>query len=245
MLFKRTTFILALLLLGSSWPLMAQETAEIDADDDVISIINGMPPLHVLIDSAIIHSPYIKFQNAEIIRNQFKIRTVRNNWTKNLGLSGDVIYGTYDYLATDPNTGATTINNQVETRYGTGINIRLPLYDALNRKTEVQIATLELEQADYVKEQKILEIRQLVINQYYRVLLNHRLVSIHNKNKQSTEVQMQLIKKEFTNGQIKVEEYARMTEFYNNSIVDYEKALSELTNSLMILQELVGFKFQF
>ncbi|MBT3423952.1 MAG: TolC family protein [Bacteroidetes bacterium] len=222
------------------------ETISSDADEvnEVSQILKSLPPLHVLIDSAIINSPLIKFQDAEIMKNQYKIRLSKTNWTRNFGLSGDVVYGTYDALSWNPNTGTSTINTQVETRYGTGLYIRLPLSDALNRKSEIGIAEVELLEAKIIKQQREKEITQLVIEQYNRVILNERLVSILNKNKQALIIQKQLIEKQFTNGQIRIEEYAQMTELYNNAVVGYEQAKAELTTTYLVLQEIVGIKFQ-
>ena len=146
-------------------------------------------------------------------------------------------------LSLNPNTGGSTINSQVQTRFGTGVYFRLPLYDAINRKNEVRIAEIELDEAKFVKEQKILELRQLVIAQYNTVVLKERLLRILSNNEQSTSLQVKMIEKQFTNGNATIEELARLTEIYNNSIINNETAKVELTVAYLILQELVGIKF--
>lgn len=206
-------------------------------------IVKLLPPLQTIIDSAIANSPYLKYQNAEIIRQQFKLRTTKQEWTKNIGFSTDVIYGTWDYMTMNPSTGTTYLSNQVETRYGIGAYIRLPLFDAISRKNQIEIQRLELEEAKFVKEQKIKEIRNLVIEQYYRVLLNQELVNIQNKNRHSAEIQAQMIEKQFINGQATVEELARVNEIFNSAQVEYEKAKSDLITSYILLQELAGISF--
>lgn len=210
---------------------------------DSLNIVKLLPPLQTIIDSATANSPYLQYQNAEIIKQQFRLRTVKQDWTKNLGLSTDVIYGTWDYMTMNPSTGTTFLSNQVETRYGIGVYFRLPLYDAVSRKNNIEIQRLEIEEAKLVKEQKIREIRNLVIEQYYKIILFQNLVNIHNKNRQSAEVQVKMIEKQFVNGQATVEELARVTEIYNNALVEYEKAKSDLTTSYMLLQELAGINF--
>jgi|GEM_PF-6401118 len=91
-------------------------------------------------------------------------------------------------MTMNPNAGTTSISTQAETRYGAGVYFRLPLSDALTRKSNIEIARLELEEAKAVKEQKIIEIRNLVISQYNLVVLNQSLLNILNKNRQSCEV---------------------------------------------------------
>jgi len=54
---------------------------------------------------------------------------------------------------------------------------------------------------------------------------------------------MQLIEKQFLNGQATVEELSRVTDIYYNSLVEYEKAKSELNTAYLLLQELVGMTF--
>jgi len=65
---------LFLLLLGSS-VLNAQ-------DNNADNLVSNLPPLQVLIDSALIKSPYLKYQNAEIIKQQFKLRIAKQDWSK-------------------------------------------------------------------------------------------------------------------------------------------------------------------
>jgi len=212
-------------------------------DTTINNIVQYLPSLQTMIDSSIIKSPYLRYQNAEIIRQQFKLKISKQDWTKNIGFSGDVIYGTWDYMSMNPNAGTTSITSQEETRYGFGIYIRLPLSDAVTRKSNIEIARLELEEAKAVKEQKIMEIKNLVISQYNLVVLNQQLVNIQNKNKQNAEIQMNMMEKEFVNGQATVEELSRVTQIYNSALVDYEKAKADLTTSYLLLQELVGIKF--
>jgi outer membrane protein TolC len=233
---------LFLLIIGlsSSTSLWAQNQDEVE---EIASIVDKLPPLQALIDSAILNSPAIKFQDAEILKNQLNIRITKNNWTKNLGINGDFLYGTYDNLSLDPATGTSTINTKVESRYATGIFIRLPLYDAINTKNEVGIASYELEQAKQLKESRIQAVRQLVINQYYDVVYNERLLNILSRNQQSADLQLQMAEKQFTNGQISIEDLARITEINNDALVSFEKAKIELNTSYLILQEIVGFTF--
>jgi len=233
---NRYFLIYFLLLLFTILKVRAQDT-------NSYNLVSNLPPLQVLIDSALIKSPYLKYQNAEIIKQQFKLRIAKQDWSKNIGFSGDVIYGTWDHMTMNPNAGTTSISTQAETRYGAGLYLRLPLSDALTRKSTVEIARLELEEAKAIKEQKVVEIRNLVISQYNQVVLNQSLLIILNKNRQSCEVQLKLIEKQFLNGQATVEELSRVTDIYYNSLVEYERVKSDLNTAYLLLQELVGMAF--
>ncbi|MBK9392023.1 MAG: TolC family protein [Bacteroidetes bacterium] len=81
-----------------------------------------------------------------------------------------------------------------------------------------------------------------MITQYNDVLLKQRILKIKSRNMGNARINMDMVEAEFKNGQIPVSEYARISEMTSSSEADFETARSELTTSVMILEEMVGFK---
>ncbi len=214
-------------------------------EDDISDYI---PPLTALIDSAIIHSPLLKAQDAQIYINKYEIKTAKREWTRNLGLETNIKYGSYDNLqvsqySEDPENPSAFLATNTQTRFSTGIYVKFPFFYLYDRRNQVKIAQEELTQARFDKERMIYELRQLVIQVYNQMLLAQNLVKIHNENSISTDLQVQMAEKMFTNGQLPVSELARLKDIHTRSLINLEQSKSEFQNSFMILEEIVGIKF--
>ena len=211
--------------------------------DDISSKIL---PLEMLIDSAITHNASIQVRDLQIIANNCRLKTNRVDWTKNIGMQADLRYGNfYSYSANtsggiEPPAVATSTN---ETRYGAALYVKFPLYDFVNRKTQLKLASVEVEQARGMAEMQRDETRQLVIRQYNDLILKQRLLRLKNKSLVTSRINMQMADKEFSNGIIPLSEYARISEIVLRSESDFENSRMDFLTAYMILEEIVGMKF--
>ena len=174
------------------------------------------------------------------------IKTQQNFWLRNLGLQADTRYGTFDNFSTIANAGSTTLQSITnrQLNYGAGLFIKLPVFDVVNRKTQIKQAKAEMEQANYLQQAQADEIRQIVIRQYEELLLKQKLLSIRSQNLGSAIVNTQMVEKEFRNGVIPVFEYVRLSDMTSRIKSEYEMAKSEFIVSKKILEEIVGFSFK-
>lgn len=222
----------------------AQESKSFDLlNDDIESIL---PPLKTIIDSAITNNPYVKFRDLQIEANRSKLRSDRSLWVKNIGIQSDVRYGTFDNFSTNTAEGQNpsllaTRSNQFN--YGVGAYIKFPIYDIVNRKNQIKFSQAELEQAQNMAELQRDELRQTVIKQYNEVILNQRLYKISSKYLETCRISMEMVEKEFLNGVVNITEYSRISDIFSKTQSDYESAKINFRTSFMILEEIVGFKF--
>ena len=211
--------------------------------DDIESIL---PPLETIIDSAISNSPYVKFRDLQIDVNGYKLKSDRTLWMKNLGIQTDVRYGTFDNFSTNTAEGQNpaliaTRSNQLN--YGAGAYIKLPLYDFMNRKNQIRLAKAEVDQAQNLSLVQRNEVRQLVIKQYNDLIIKSRILKIKLKYAETSKINMEMVEKEFLNGIIAVSEYARISESVSRTETDIETAKIDFRTAYMILEEIVGVKF--
>ena len=211
--------------------------------DDIESIL---PPLETIIDSAISNSPYVKFRDLQIDVNGYKLKADRTLWMKNLGIQTDVRYGTFDNFSTNTAEGQNpaliaTRSNQLN--YGAGAYIKLPLYDFMNRKNQIRLAKAEVDQAQNLSLVQRNEVRQLVIKQYNDLIIKSRILKIKLKYAETSKINMEMVEKEFLNGIIAVSEYARISESVSRTETDIETAKIDFRTAYMILEEIVGVKF--
>lgn len=242
---RRIVYSLLLVCL-SSFPvaIIAQDEAGFDLMKDDIS--KNIPPLEVLIDSAIAQDPYILFRDLQVIVNDCKLKASKVDWTRNVGVQTDIRYGNYyNYSINssggiDPPPVATTRN---ETKYGAALYLNLPFYTLVNRRNQIKLATAEIDQAQQMAYVQRNEKRQLIIKQYNALILSQRLIRIKAKYLETSNLNMLMVEKQFSNGVISVTEYARISEIVTRITTDYENARMDFLTNYMILEELVGMKF--
>jgi len=205
----------------------------------------SIPPLNNLIDSALQHNALVNFRTLEIKAKEANLSSQRTYWLRNMGVQGDTRYGNIDAFSTNANGVSSNVLNSStrQLNYAIGVYVKIPIYDLVNRKTQIKSATAELEQARYMATAQQDELRQLVIRQYYDLLLKQKLVGIRSLNLGSATANMEMIEKQFRNGVIPVAEYVRISDITARIQGDYEMAKSDFLLSKKILEELAGFSF--
>lgn len=227
----------------SMMPLIAQKTTGQDSLSAEFTV--NLPPLAALIDSSMKYYPMIKLRIQAIEAKEANLKSQQISWVKNFGIQSDIRYGTFDIFSTTTAEGQNpamyaTQNSQLN--YGIGAFLKIPIYDILNRKHQVDLAKSELEQAESMADAQRAELRQLVIKQYNEVLLKQKLLQIQSKKLSNAKINMDMVETRFRNGQIPVDEYVRILDIATGTEANYESAKSEYTVSFMILEEIVGFK---
>ena len=222
----------------------SQESKEFDLMKD--NIESMLPPLETIIDSAIAKNPYVKFRDLQIEVNQYKLKDSRTQWTRDMGVQTDIRYGTFDNFSTNTSGGqnpALIASRSSQTNYGAGAYIKLPLYDVVSRKNQIRLAKAEIEQAQNFSIVQRNELRQQVIKQYNELIIKQRILRIRSKYAETSRVNIEMVEKEFLNGVVSVTEYSRISEIVSRAETDFESAKMEFRNAYMILEEIVGIKF--
>lgn len=208
--------------------------------DDISTII---PPLKVLIDSAIANNPGLKSSNLQVSINKNSLQLKRNYWTRNFSLQADVRYGNFTNYTTDNATNVSIATTRGEFRYGVGGSIKFPINDLLDRKNQIKIAKTEIDQSQNIFEDRQSELRKKVIIQYNDLILKQRLLKLSAKNTETVKITMQMVEKEFLNGIIPLTEYARISGIVSGAEAEFENARTNFLTAFMILEEIVGMKF--
>jgi outer membrane protein TolC len=211
------------------------------ATQDIVSVL---PTLENLIDSAIVHNQNVRFRELQIRLDESKLKSERTYWTRNIGFQTDVRYGTFNNFSTNTAEGQNPdllASRSNQTNYGVGAYMKFPLYDFFNRKSQINQAKIEIEQAESLAESQKNEIRQLVIRQYNGLILSQRLLKNKTQAFETAKINMEMVEKEFKNGTTTVGEYARIYQIVNNAETDLETAKMDFITAYMILEEIVGY----
>lgn len=234
-------FIIVLL----SFRMVSAQSDEAQSFDPITDdITKKIPPLEALIDSAIANSPYLKFRDAQIVVNHYKYLNDRSQLLRDIGFSIEARYGRFDnFSETSGTVPVYTGSTRDEWRYGAGAYIKIPLYDITNRKTTINLAKKEVEQAINHRNTLAYEIRRDVIVMYNELILKQRLLKIASDNMITAELQMNLAEKQFMSGQLPLGELSRMTDLHARAKMAFEENRMAFINAYALLEILVGAKF--
>lgn len=211
-------------------------------------IVEKLQPLSALIDSALKYDPYVRFRDLQVVVNQCKLNAEQSYWLRNLGVSSDVRYGTFNNFSTNtaegqnPDYFATQVN---QWNWGVGAYIKFPLIDLVSRKSQITLAETEIEQARSMVQLRKNEVRQLVIKQYNDLVLKQNLLKTKAQYLALITANNMLAEKEFQNGVSDLSEYTRITGIRAAAQSEFEIARIEFITAYMLLEEIVGFKFNF
>ena len=236
--------LLFLFFLGFNVLSFSQTENQFNPLTDDISL--RLPSLQTLIDSALVHDPYVRFRSIQSGVNHSKLKTMQRKWTNNLGVQADVRYGTFDNFSTNTQEGQVpymyaTATSQ--THFGVGAYIKFPVVDVVDRRNQVHMAKLEIEQAESMAEEQKKEVRARVIQQYNQLIEKQNLIRIQSRYVEMSRVNMQMAEKEFTNGTISIAEFARVSEIATQSETEFESIRMEFKTSYMLLEETTGMEF--
>ena len=232
-----------IMFLVCCFSIQAQQAKTFDPVNDDIEY--RLPPLEVLIDSAIVHDHQVNFRNKQISVNTYKLRADQKQWMRDIGFQADYRYGTFDNFSTNTAEGqspATFSTTRSESKYGFGAYLKFPLFDVVNRTNQVNMSKTEIAQARDMFEMQVAELRQKVIRQYNDLVLKQRILQVKTKYLETSRMNQLMAEKEFINGVVNISEYTRISSICSQTESDYESAKMDFKTAYMILEEIVGIK---
>ena len=238
---KHVFKIITVLVLSSA-SIFAQDDGSRNDDLSIDSYRLLIPELELLIDSALVNNGMLGYRKSEIEVKQANLKSKRRYWTRNFGIQADTRYGTFDNFSNNvsgPNT-VTLASTTQQTNYGIGLYLKIPVFDLLNRKSDIKQAQSELSQAKSLVKFQEDEIKETVIRYYEDLILKQNLLEIQAINLSDAKVNMEMARKEFTNGQIEIYEYIRVADITAGVAVEFEKVKADLLVAKKVLENLTG-----
>ena len=104
------------------------------------------------------------------------------------------------------------------------------------------IAQAETRQAESMRYLERNEKRQIILKQYNALILSQKLLRIKARSFETAKISLQMAEKEFLDGIIPVSEFARLSDIFSGSEIDYETIYMEFLTNYMMLEEVTGIK---
>jgi outer membrane protein TolC len=227
-------------------------SVEVLAQKNIEDTINGsttkliIPHLSQLIDSALVHSGMVSYRRLEIDAKESNLKSKRRYWTRNFGVQADTRYGTFNNFSTTSGSNSTInlASNTKQLNYNVGFYLKIPIFDVINRKSQIKKAKAELAQAAGLAKSQESEVRTSVIRHYEDLKLKQNILELRASNLGSARVNMEMVAKEFRNGAIETSEYVRISDMTSRIAVEFEKAKSAFFLSKKLLENQIGFQLK-
>ncbi len=208
-------------------------------------IAKKLPPLQALIDSALENSPQIKIEELTADYNYYEVKSARNNWLRNFYIDAEFDAG--DWFYKDRNEqfqdfGWYRYQSRRLSYYG-GFSIRFPLVDIFDRRNQINMKKKLMEVSMMRKEQRVREVRELVITTYNELIQQQRLLRISNEYQQYAKVYMPIAEMEFKNGEIPASELQRLKDYQTRGAIQFMDIIKDFNDAYWRLEEIVGMKF--
>lgn len=202
------------------------------------NLVSHLPPLHMLIDSALANSPEMIISEYNVTNSESEVIIGTMDWTELIGVSGRYTYGQFI-----SNEGFGFALSQPIGGYQISAGVSLPLGYFASRSQKVEIIRTQLEIQKQQNRQTEMAIREQIIEMYNQLVLLQRLISITAEARESAILQYQMAEDRFREGQSSLEELASATNMRANFASVYEQQRAEFGQSYAALERLVGTPF--
>lgn len=241
---SRFAMIVLLYLLSNNSIGQTQDTNRFfNAITDDITL--RIPPLSVLIDSAIVNAPMVRFEEYQMDWSRYEILTARRDWLRSIGVEAMTYYGNWffdDWVeGIIPNEFTLTVSRRLS--WQVGPYIRMPIFALVDRRNEIAKKKKLLEIAMVNREERIKFVRRNVIIQYNQLVHRQKALRISNEYQHYTALQMQIAEMQFRNQQIGIAELTRLKEIQQRGSLEFEQIKADFNLAYQLLEELVGINF--
>ena len=238
------TFLIALCCSAYAQTKSTKQMASGQLPDEQKDLQQQMIPLVNILDIAVKNSPSVKFQDDLVHSAQSQLEFSKKLWTNNI--VGFVNYsgGNQTIVSADAQSPGAQTTSNVTTGLRFGVQVNLPLYELIGRKSRIKIYKSDLNSTVNKKDESIQELKKEVILQYYNLLYASNLLAIRSEAKQSAINQYSIAEKQFRDGIIDVGELSRLKTFDVNARADYEEAKRQFSTYYNQFEVLVGVPFE-
>lgn len=222
----------------------ASDTVGTTPDRDALPI----PPLSMVLDSAMKYSPILESKNKELAMLDQETALQARKWLDYLYVEGNATYGRFNQFFTTQLTGEDaqgpgTILNSAQGQYYAGVSLKMPISSMLNRNQELNVKQLKREQTQWDTKQLRQDLRERIITEYYRLRFLKESMRTLLSTFETLHVSYLKAQKDVEKGRMKLDEFALIASTVGKAQNEYLKAKNEFYGQYEMLELLAGFNF--
>ena len=203
-----------------------------------------LPPLQMLIDSALVHSTLMKSADATIQISEIQLTDVRRNWMNRFNFGLDSRLGSvidYRKLAELDAGGIIPPSaNIYMLNYGIGFTAYVPVTEIFDRKRKIQKAQLEMEITKNRKTEAEKQVKSSVVDAYYDVQSALKTLDTRTQITLSAGMLFDQSKIDYETGSMTLDAHMRANDTYLNALNDLELQKFAVLKAVYKLELIVG-----
>ncbi|MDA3906849.1 MAG: TolC family protein [Bacteroidales bacterium] len=245
---KQLSFILLIFIIFS----LNLNSQEISVSNENVfnpltdDITKKIPPLDVLIDSALINSHRLKYWDKEIKITEYELKSVKREWSDGIFFQGEVKEGTWTslvFVQDQYGNEIGTLGTTDQGRYSIGLGMRLPLLSLLDRGNRIKLGKMKIERNIENMLEDRQAIRANVINLFNELLIQQNMLKLDIDNIEFSELTAEMADREFQNGKISLGDLSLIRDHLNIARYRYVDSKTSFIKAYVMLQELTGIQF--
>lgn len=238
--FTQISLILTILIGFNTMSLAQGQNAETKDTILTIDISDFLPPLTLIIDSALKNSPEVGFFASMLEASEYDVSLEKKSWSNDLSFRAGYTWTFGNQLVLN---GITTGGSDANEGYTYGASLSIPLSSWYTRSDRIKRAeAIRGSQQSRIDEAAI-KVREAVIDTYEQVLLMQRLLKIASDAKEASRLQLEMAEQMFKDGELSLEELGAATDYKARYAAEYERTRTAFSIAYSRLERLAGVSF--
>lgn len=233
----RLALFFGLLFLGSSLPIQAQTFGRtegtVNEDSLIIDLADYLPPLNLLIDSAVVNNPQIEYYRQRQLMFEYEIGIGRNQW-----MEGVRAYSNYNLGTTGTSDGAIFVQG-----FQYGVNVQIPLSMFFGQRDAGKMSKAASMAEEQQKLRTIIEIQTEVEETYSRLFMLRDLIREATNAKESAQFIYEQSEAKYIRGEISLDELGQNADLRTKWATNYITLKTDFYDTYRRLERLVGVPF--
>ncbi|MFY8108577.1 MAG: TolC family protein [Bacteroidia bacterium] len=214
------------------------DTISFDPD---IDLTNQIPSLDSLITIALKNNPNLKFEDASIKRSDYNLKYTRYLWLNGMTGFFNYTYGNQTNLNT-VNSDGSILNNSLGVGWRAGFNFTLPFTELTSRNYRMKQMKAELEMAKAKRMDQEMDLRRLIIQDYFNLLAAQKLLWIRTQDVESAKLTSEIATVEMKRGKIHPQELSRLKNLQALAESNLELTKKDFMTYYYFLENWIGVK---
>lgn len=206
---------------------------KVNEDSLIIDLADYLPPLNLMIDSAVANNPQIEYYRQRQLMFEYEIGIGRNQW-----MEGVRLFSNYNLGTTGSSDGAIFVQG-----FQYGINVQIPLSMFYGQRDAGKMSKAASMAEEQQKKRTIIEIQTEVEETYSRLFMLRDLIREATNAKESAQFIYEQSEARYIRGEIPLDELGQNADLRTKWATNYITLKTEFYDTYRRLQRLVGVPF--
>lgn len=228
-------FVFAVLFLSCdlSAQTFGRTKGTVNEDSLIIDLADYLPPLNLLIDSAVYNAPQIEYYRQRQLMFEYEIGIGRNQW-----MEGVRVFSNYNLGTSGTSDGVIFVQG-----FQYGLNVQIPLSMFFGQRDAGKMSKAAAAAEDAQKRRTIIEIQTEVEETYSRLFMLRDLIKEATNAKESSQFIYEQSEAKYIRGEISLDELGQNADLRTKWATNYITLKTEFYDTYRRLERIVGVSF--